>query len=58
MTTPILGTPTSGNLANCTFPTLNQNTTGSAATLTTPRAINGVDFNGSVNITVPSDITP
>lgn len=33
-TTPLLGTPTSGNLANCTFPTLNQNTTGSAATFT------------------------
>ncbi len=31
--TPILGTPTSGNLANCTFPTLNQNTSGSAASL-------------------------
>jgi hypothetical protein len=29
-----LGTPASGNLANCTFPTLNQNTTGSAATFT------------------------
>jgi hypothetical protein len=27
-----LGTPSSGNLTNCTFPTLNQNTTGSAAT--------------------------
>jgi hypothetical protein len=27
-----LGTPASGNLANCSFPTLNQNTTGSAAT--------------------------
>jgi hypothetical protein len=26
-----LGTPSGGNLANCTFPTLNQNTTGSAA---------------------------
>ena len=25
-----LGTPSSGNLANCSFPTLNQNTTGSA----------------------------
>jgi hypothetical protein len=33
-TTPVLGTPTSGNLANCTFPTLNQNTTGSSATVT------------------------
>jgi len=31
LVTPILGTPTSGNLANCTFPTLNQNTTGTAA---------------------------
>lgn len=30
LTTPLLGTPTSGNLANCTFPTLNQDTTGSA----------------------------
>ena len=29
-----LGTPSSGNLANCTFPTLNQNTTGNAATAT------------------------
>lgn len=28
---PILGTPASGNLANCTFPTLNQNTSGSSA---------------------------
>jgi hypothetical protein len=51
-TAPVLGTPTSGNLANCTFPTLNQNTTGSAATLTTARTINGVSFNGSSNITV------
>jgi len=47
-----LGTPASGTLTNCTFPTLNQNTTGSAATLTTPRTINGVSFNGSANITV------
>lgn len=30
-----LGTPSSGNLTNCTFPTLNQNTSGSAATVTT-----------------------
>ena len=34
LTTPILGTPTSGNLANCTFPTLNQNTTGTAYNIT------------------------
>ena len=29
-----LGTPSSGTLTNCTFPTLNQSTTGSAATFT------------------------
>lgn len=51
----VLGTPASGTLTNCTFPTLNQNTTGSAATLTTPRTINGVSFNGSADITVPAD---
>lgn len=36
-----LGTPSSGNLANCTFPTLNQNTTGTAGGLS-----------GTPNITV------
>ena len=59
-TTPLvaggaLGTPSSGTLTNCTFPTLNQNTTGSAATLTTPRNINGVAFDGSTAITVTAD---
>jgi hypothetical protein len=52
LVSPLLGTPTSGNLANCTFPTLNQNTSGSAATLTNARTINGVSFNGSANIVV------
>lgn len=33
------------------FPTLNQNTTGSAATLTTPRAIYGNNFDGSASLT-------
>jgi hypothetical protein len=33
LVTPALGTPTSGILTNCTFPTLNQNTTGTAAGL-------------------------
>jgi hypothetical protein len=37
--TPALGTPSSGNLANCTFPTLNQNTTGTAANVTGTVAI-------------------
>jgi hypothetical protein len=34
LVTPALGTPASGDLTNCTFPTLNQNTTGNAATAT------------------------
>jgi len=33
-TTPALGTPSSGTLTNCTFPTLNQNTTGNAGSVT------------------------
>ena len=37
-------------------PTLNQNTTGSAATLTTPRTINGVSFDGSANITISAGV--
>jgi len=34
LVTPALGTPASGALTNCTFPTLNQDTTGTAATVT------------------------
>ena len=49
-----LGTPSSGTLTNCTFPTLNQNTTGSAAILTTARTIAGTSFNGSANISLPN----
>jgi hypothetical protein len=30
LVTPALGTPSSGTLTNCTFPTLNQNTTGTS----------------------------
>ena len=43
---------TSGTIAAARVSTLNQNTTGSAATLTTPRAINSVNFDGSAAITV------
>lgn len=56
LVTPALGTPSSGNLANCTFPTLNQNTTGNAATATAlqnARTIGGVSFNGTANINLP-----
>ena len=37
---------------NDKFAAINASTTGSAATLTTPRAINGVNFDGSAAITV------
>jgi len=49
-TSPALGTPASGTLTNCTFPTLNQSTTGSAASLTTARTIWGQSFNGTGNV--------
>ena len=39
--TPALGTPSSGTLTNCTFPTLNQSTTGNAATVTTNANLTG-----------------
>ena len=35
LVSPALGTPSSGTLTNCTFPTFNQNTTGSAGSLVT-----------------------
>ena len=41
------------NTLDFTIGTLNQNTTGSAATLTTARTIGGVSFNGSANINLP-----
>jgi hypothetical protein len=46
-TAPVWDTIVAGDI-----PTLNQSTTGSAATLTTARTINGVSFNGSLDITV------
>jgi hypothetical protein len=49
-----LGTPSSGTLTNCTFPTLNQSTTGSAGSVAnaitfdnTGGALPGTTFNGS-----------
>jgi hypothetical protein len=52
------GVPVFRAIVASDVPTLNQDTTGSAAKLTTPRAINGVDFDGSAAITVPSNIAP
>jgi len=49
-----LGTPASGTLTNCTFPTLNQSTSGTAAKATileTTRAIYGNNFDGSAAVT-------
>jgi len=58
--TKALGTPISGNLANCTgytytnlagtIPTWNQNTTGTAAAWTTSRNLAGNSVNGSANV--------
>ena len=48
------GAPTFRAIVAADIPTLNQNTTGSAATLTTARNINGVSFNGSADITITS----
>lgn len=45
-----IGTPASGNLSNCTFPTLNQNTTGTAANVTGIVAV----ANGGTGTTTPS----
>jgi hypothetical protein len=44
LVTPALGTPTSGTLTNCTFPTLNQNTTGNAATASTAVRLDTANF--------------
>jgi hypothetical protein len=44
LTAPVLGTPTSGDLSNCTFPTLNQSTDGNAATATKIASITNLDI--------------
>ena len=60
LVTPLLGTPSSGTLTNCTFPTLNQSTTGSAGSLVNAvtysssgaGAASGSTFNGSAAVTL------
>jgi hypothetical protein len=57
-----LGTPSSGTLTNCTFPTLNQNTTGTAGGLTgtpaiTVGAINCTTITASGAITSTGNVT-
>jgi hypothetical protein len=49
--TPALGTPASGTLTNCTFPTLNQDTSGTAGGLTgTPNITVGVATASRLNV--------
>ena len=50
LVTPVLGTPSSGTLTNCTFPTLNQNTTGNAGTATTATTANGLNTSNSYQV--------
>ena len=51
LVTPALGTPSSGTLTNCTFPTLNQNTTGTAGGLSgTPNITVGTILGGNSQI--------
>jgi hypothetical protein len=52
------GTPSFRTILAADIPTLNQSTTGNAATATAllnPRSINGVSFNGTADITIPSN---
>ena len=46
---PVLGTPASGTLTNCTFPTLNQNTTGTSGGLAANATIDGI-----ATVTIPT----
>jgi hypothetical protein len=51
LVTPVLGTPSSGTLTNCTFPTLNQNTSGTAGGLSgTPNITVGTILGGNTQI--------
>ena len=63
LTTPDIGTPSAGTLTNCTFPTLNQNTTGTAANLSgTPNLSIGTLGCGAItstgDLTVGNSTTP
>jgi hypothetical protein len=51
--TGVAGVPTFRAMVVADVPTLNQNTTGSAATLTTARNLWGQSFNGSADISAP-----
>ena len=58
LATPVLGMPQSGNLTNCTFPTLNQNTTGSSGSCTGNSAtVTGLSVVSGKMLTVDNTIT-
>ena len=57
LTTPDIGTPSSGDLSNCTFPTLNQSTSGTAANVTTNADLTGeVTSSGSNATTIAEGV--
>ena len=57
LTTPALGTPASGTLTNCTFPTLNQNTTGSSATCTGNALTSSSTTGNAATVTTNANLT-
>jgi Chaperone of endosialidase len=61
LTTPNLGTPSAGTLTNCTFPTLNQNTTGSSGSCTgnaaTASTSSALTNGGTLNTPVSGTLT-
>ena len=59
LTTPDIGTPSAGTLTNCTFPTLNQNTSGTSAGLSgTPSiTVATITTTGSIELGHASDTT-
>lgn len=57
LVTPALGTPASGNLANCAFPTLNQDTTGTAAKATNMKGGNSTTLLGAIGYQSDVDAT-
>ena len=56
LTTPDIGTPSAGTLTNCTFPTLNQNTSGTAATVT-GSAQTAIESLGTLTALTVDDVT-
>lgn len=56
--TPALGVPVSGDLSNCSFPTLNQNTTGTAANVTGTVALAHGGTSSTTSAAANQNLTP